>query len=177
MKKLIGIAAKARSGKDTVATYLWEKYGVTRIAFADPIKVAAQSMFGLTHDQAWNDSLKETVIPYWGLSPRQMLQQLGTDASKPVFGPDIWIKRWAMSYSTLMETDDIVVPDVRCDLEASYLRMLGGVIIHLERPDAQAVSSHISEAGVTVHPEDRYIINNGTLEDLYAKVEIVLGTM
>lgn len=177
MKKLIGIAAKARSGKDAIATYLWEKYGFTRIAFADPIKVAAQSMFGLTHEQAWNDELKEKVIPYWGLSPRQMLQQLGTDASKPVFGPDVWIKRWGMSYSTLMETDDIVVPDVRCDLEASYLRMLGGVIIHLERPDAQAVSSHISEAGTTVFPEDRYIINNGTLEDLYAKVEIVLGTM
>jgi dephospho-CoA kinase len=57
--KLIGITGKARSGKDTIARHLWAQHAFTRIAFADPLKLAAQSIFGLTHDQTWNDDLKK----------------------------------------------------------------------------------------------------------------------
>ena len=169
--KLIGITGKARSGKDTVARMLFAQHAFTRIAFADPLKLAAQQMFGLSKEQTWGDHKKEEIIPYWGMSPRQMFQLLGNEAVKPVFGADIWIKRWSMSYATLKDTDDIIVPDVRFDHEASHIRSLGGVIVELQRGIGLVGSTgdHTSERGLSTLPE--YTIdNNGTLEDLRVKV-------
>ena len=169
--KLIGITGKARSGKDTIAQMLFAQHAFTRIAFADPLKLAAQQMFGLSTEQTWGDHKKEEVIPYWGMSPRQMFQLLGNEAVKPVFGADIWIKRWSMSYATLKDTDDIIVPDVRFDHEASHIRSLGGVIVEVLRGPGLVGSTgdHVSERGLSTLPE--YTIdNNGTLEDLRVKV-------
>lgn len=174
MKKLIGISGKARSGKDTIASHLWATYGFTRIAFADPMKLAAQAIFGLSQDATWNDTVKEAEIPYWGLSPRRMFQLLGNDALKPVFGNDLWIKRWNITYQQMKETDDIVVPDVRFDHEADFIRSLGGTILHLSRPDVQAVASHVSEAGIELKVGDWEVINDGTILDLTAKVDAIL---
>lgn len=171
MKKLIGIAAKARSGKDTVAKYLFESYGFTRIAFADPVKLAAQAIFGLSHDATWNDDIKETTIPYWGLSPRRMFQLVGTECVKPHFGKDVWIKRWNVAYNTLKETDDIVVPDVRFEEEAAYLRSIGGRILHLSRPGVAPVSDHVSEAGIDKCKGDLLLVNDGTIQDLYNNLD------
>ena len=169
--KLIGITGKARSGKDTIAQMLFAQHAFTRIAFADPLKLAAQQMFGLSTEQTWDDRYKETIIPCWGMSPRQMFQLLGNEAVKPVFGADIWIKRWSMSYAIFRDTDDVIVPDVRFDHEASHIRSLGGVIVELQRGIGLVGSTgdHTSERGLSTLPE--YTIdNNGTLEDLRVKV-------
>ena len=169
--KLIGITGKARSGKDTVARMLFAQHAFTRIAFADPLKLAAQQMFGLSKEQTWDDRYKETIIPCWGMSPRQMFQLLGNEAVKPVFGADIWIKRWSMSYAIFRDTDDVIVPDVRFDHEASHIRSLGGVIVEVQRGIGLVGSTgdHASERGLSTLPE--YTIdNNGTLEDLRVKV-------
>lgn len=174
MRKIIGIAGKARSGKDTIANYLWHQYGFTRTAFADPIKLAAAHMFGLSREQTWDDSLKEQVIPYWGMSPRRMFQLLGTEASKPVFGDDIWVKRLQLTLSGL-RGDDFVIPDVRHELEAEMIRKEGGIILHLYRDNAQAVAAHSSEVGIAVHPDDYQMENNGTLQDLYRRVDHLIS--
>jgi hypothetical protein len=177
--KLIGITGLARSGKDTVAHYLWAEHGYTRVAFADPLKWASQYIFGLTYEQAWRDHLKEVVIPYWGMSPRQIFQLLGTEAIRGTFGDDIWCKRWMLSYGPLSGTDHIVVPDVRADVEAAMLRSLGGVIIELTRDESGlsgSTATHSSERGLSTFPEYE-ITNNGTIQDLHDAVNAVLGKM
>ena len=175
--KLIGICGKARSGKDTIAKHLFEAHAFTRIAFADPIKQAARHIFALTHEQTWDDALKEVVIPYWDMSPRQMFQKLGTDATHPVFGQNIWMKRWYVTYDVLKDTDHIVVPDVRRDYELAGIRELGGVIIRIDRDEAGltgAEAQHISETGLSMAPD--YIIkNDGTIAGLKAAVDHLLG--
>lgn len=176
--KLIGITGKARSGKDTIAQILFAQHAFTRIAFADPLKMAAQQMFGLTHEQTWAEAVKEQVIPHWGISPRQMFQLLGNEAVKPVFGADIWIKRWSMSYNMLKDTDDIIVPDVRFDHEAAHIRSLGGVIVEVQRGIGLVGSTgdHVSERGLSTLPE--YTIDNsGTLEELEAKVNALVEAL
>ena len=60
----------------------------------------------------------------------------------------------------------MVVCDVRYDNEAEWVRNLGGLVIHVERPDASAVNPHSSESGVTKLPGDMTIVNTGTLGDL-----------
>lgn len=175
--KLIGICGKARSGKDTIAKYLWNQHAFTRIAFADPVKLAAQKIFGLTDAQTWNDDLKEVEIPYWGMSPRRMFQLVGTEGGRDIFGYDLWIKRFILSYSMFKHTDDVVVPDVRFDNEAETIRELGGIIIEVRRGQGLAgeAAQHKSEAGLSL-PPDNVITNEGTLAELYAKVNYVVGS-
>lgn len=79
MTKIIGIAAVARSGKDTVASMLLKHEGVATYALADPLKLGCQILFGLTDAETWHDDLKEKVIPHWGWSPRKIFQTVGTD--------------------------------------------------------------------------------------------------
>jgi hypothetical protein len=174
MKRIIGIAGKARSGKDSAASYLFAAYGFTRIALADPLKLAAQQMFGLTDAQTWSDAVKEEVIPFWGLSPRQMFQRLGSDAVKPVFGNDHWVKRFKISYALLKDTDRVVVPDIRFEYEADMIRDLGGLMIHITRDSAAPVSAHVSEAGILHKPGDVSVSNNFTLQDFYDALDKVV---
>ena len=169
--KLIGLTGKARSGKDSIAEILFEHYGFTRIAFADPVKLAAQKIFALSNAQTWNDDMKEVVIPYWDLTPRQMFQKVG-DATKAQFGDGVWMKRWYLGYDMLKDSDDIVVPDCRYDLEASGVRSLGGIIVRVVRPEEGLdgdVSLHSSESGLSL-AVDYTINNNGTLDDLRNQV-------
>lgn len=176
---LIGVVGKAHSGKDEVAKHLFAQHAFTRIALADPLKLAAQQMFGLTQKQTWDPDYKEVVIPFWGMSPRTMFQLLGTEASKPVFGDDVWCKRWELSYALLKDTDNIICTDIRFDVEAGMIRANGGVIIELQRGVAGLEggnATHISEAGLTL-PPDFIIDNNHTLAELYAAVDYIVEVL
>ena len=179
-KKLIGLAGKAGAGKDTVADYLWEKEGAIKIAFADALRGAAAHIFGLGMVNFTDRDLKEAEVEYWGMSPRRMLQLLGTEATKPVFGDNIWLKRWFLSYSAVRDTDHVVVPDVRFDVEAEAIRSLGGVIVHVVRPgfglDGDS-AAHVSEAGIELCDGDLYLSNDGTTCDLGHKVDQLWGSI
>ena len=173
-KKLIGLAGKAGAGKDTVADYLWEKEGAIKIAFADALRAAGTAIFGLNPQNFLDRDMKESEVEYWGMTPRRMLQLLGTEATKPVFGDNIWLKRWFLSYSAVRDTDHVVVPDVRFDVEADAIRNLGGTIIHIARPGAGlpgATGEHSSEAGIELRDGDMYLSNSGSVEELRYKVD------
>ena len=177
-KKLIGLAGKAGAGKDTVADYLWEKEGAIKIAFADPLRLAASAIFGLSVESFLDRDLKEAEVEYWGISRRDMCQLLGTEATKPVFGDNIWLKRWFLSYSAVRDTDHVVVPDVRFDVEADAIRNLGGTLIHIARPGARlsgAAGEHSSEAGIELRDGDMYLSNSGSVEELHRKVDELWG--
>lgn len=92
MPTIIGLAAIARSGKDTVASMLLEHGDVAAYALADPLKLGCQSLFGLTDEETWSDDLKEKQIPFWGMSPRQMFQCVGTEFLRD-HTPDHWLLR------------------------------------------------------------------------------------
>lgn len=173
---LIGLTGKARSGKDTVAKILGMNYGFTRIAFADPLKLAAQQMFGLTEEQTWSDGLKEVVIERWGKSPRQILQLLGTEAAHPIFGKDIWVKRFDMSYELVKNVGHVVATDARTDTEADYIRANGGYVVEIQRGTglSGSVGDHASERGLSTLP-DFVIDNTGSLDDLFKRVEQIYG--
>lgn len=175
--KLLGLAGKARSGKDTVAEIMCRKHGFVRFAFADPVKLACQQIFGLSHEQTWHDDKKEVVIPYWGMTPRKIFQTLG-DCIKPQFGDDVWCKRFDMAYELVKDSDDVVVTDCRYDAEANLLREQGGVIVEIRRGVGLVGSAgdHASERGLSSLP-DYVIENNGTLEELEAKVAELLGVL
>lgn len=177
---LIGITGKAGVGKDTVADELWRKYAFTRIAFADPMKRAAQEIFGLTDAQAWSRDLKEVPIEYWGMSPRRIFQLIGTEAMQPTFGKDVWVRRWLLSYNLVKDSDHVVVPDVRFDHEAKMIQALGGFTLLITRGVEsnleQTAQAHISEAGINKDYIDLVIRNDGTIPDLHKEVRLFMDS-
>ena len=74
----IGLLGNKGCGKDTLADYLVKDKNFIKYSFANPIKEIAKHLFNLSDEQL-NGSHKETIDNRWNLSPRIILQRLGTE--------------------------------------------------------------------------------------------------
>ena len=176
---IIGILGKKRSGKDTTGDYLVKNNGFTKYSFANPIKRGAMELFGFTEEQVFGDS-KDEIDPVWGITPRLVLQIMGTevfqyDIPKHIpelqkFGRSFWVKRFEQWYQNNPDLD-VVICDVRFQHEVDAILSMGGVIWSVNRPNLNKGDAHASEKemdsiiGVTTK-----INNDGGLGDLYEKV-------
>lgn len=172
---MIGFAGKKRSGKDTCADLLVRKHGFTKTSFAEPLKEACRALFLFNDSQLYGD-LKEESDPRWGASPREILQYVGTDLLRkqtlmPELGEDIFIRNLLLR----AESTKLVVADVRFANEAQAIQKAGGIVIRIERPGVEDGDTHESEK--LDFQTDRTIYNDGSLEDLYAKVEEILNSL
>ena len=168
---LIGIAGRARSGKDTVANFIIAAIGGYRYSFADPIR-AMLAPLGLDMSDPYWQARKEEPIPALGVSPRRMMQTLGTEWGRQLISPDLWL---IMAHQRLLQNGPgMVISDVRFDNEAAWIRKHGGRIIHVIRPDIKAVEAHASEDGIEMQDTDARLFNSGTLEELQLSVRELL---
>lgn len=137
MTIVIGLAGGAGSGKSTAATFLVDRYGAKRFAFADPLKQIAMRTLKFTHEQCYGTQAeKEAIDPRYNFSPRQFLQWLGTEGIRTVLGEDFW---WQFALDTIRREAPAlaVIEDVRFPNEANALleraaveeqRMLSAVV-------------------------------------------------
>lgn len=168
---LIGIAGRARSGKDTVANFIIAAIGGYRYSFADPIRAMLAPLGVDMNDPYWQ-ARKEQVIPALGVSPRRMMQTLGTEWGRNLINPDLWL---VMAHQRLLRNGPgMVISDVRFENEAAWIRKHGGRIIHVIRPEAKAVEAHASEDGIEMLDTDAQLFNSGTLEELQLTVRELL---
>lgn len=168
---LIGIAGRARSGKDTVANFIIAAIGGYRYNFADPIRAMLAPLGVDMNDPYWQ-ARKEDVIPALGVSPRRMMQTLGTEWGRNLINPDLWL---VMAHQRLLRNGPgMVISDVRFENEAAWIRKHGGRIIHVIRPEAKAVEAHASEDGIEMQDTDARLFNSGTLEELQLSVRELL---
>lgn len=168
--RIIGLAGKARQGKDTIAHYLCKRYGMTQLAFADPIRDMIELGLGVT--ARYSVERKEETIPYIGASYRQLAQTLGTEWGRSIH-QDLWINVMAVKLVALAdEHDAIVITDVRFENEAEWVRKIGS-LWHVRRKDAPEIplSNHSSENGIEPREGDYTLHNNGSLEDLYQNID------
>lgn len=174
LPRLVGLTGAAGSGKDSLADYLVENYDYHKYSFASPIKHALCAMFGWRYEW-WEDrEFKETVNPDIGFSPRQLAQTLGTEWGRRTLTVDFWVRRAQLEWKRLNEINDetygrlpmMVIPDVRFDNEARWIYDAGGIVIHIVRPDAEPVTPHVSEVGISPRYVDAVIANDGTLSEL-----------
>jgi hypothetical protein len=167
---LIGITGRARSGKDTVADFIVSQTGGYKYSFADPLK---QMLLPLGIDMStpyWQERKEQETV--FGVSPRRLMQTLGTEWGRNLIHPDLWLLLADQKITQCGE--NMVVTDVRFENEAAWVRWYGGVVIHVVRPDATPVEQHISEAGINNHIDDMSICNDGTLEELKTNVLLLL---
>lgn len=173
---LVGICGVAGCGKDTVFALLKELHPkFERMAFADPLKSAAGTLFGWESKDLFKNEFKNYWDTYWGLSVRDAYQRLGTECMRANFGDDFWVKRWELEY--LKSKSDVIMTDVRFDNEADYIRKAGGQILHLYRDGSglkESEGEHASEAGVLWDTNDYFIENNSTMGDLMDRTRVFL---
>lgn len=199
--KLIGIHGHAGAGKDTVSGYLHCNYQkVYGESFAGPLKDCCAEAFGIDRELFDAPELKNERIEYWGVTPRMMAQFVGTELFRNhvgalvnghfphIPGDDFWIYRLAGRLSGALNEyqngyapgDCVVIPDVRFQNEYDFIVANNGIVIHLTRPGFSGnvgISNHASEAGIAnFHtPETTfYVENNGTLPELYAKIDAIV---
>lgn len=176
---IIGLTGPAGSGKDTVARFLCETQGFVQVAFADAMRDGLKAMFGLTDRDLLDRARKELVIPWMGVSPRKLMQELGMWARNTI-DRDVWVTITAGRVDTIVRAapaslhiSGIVVSDVRFANEAGWLRETGAQLWHIHRTTraytglASNARLHCSEAGIEWKTGDRCIHNDGSIDDLY----------
>lgn len=176
---IIGLGYKARAGKDTVAAHLVNNYAFVQESFAYPLKEYIGRQICGFNDKQLYGAWKETLDPEWEMTPRQMLQLIGTDALRKVVHDDFWVipmKRKLKEH--LRNERHIVISDVRFLNEIKMIRSLGGKIVKVERENPDKITGfekHSSEFQLEAFNEWDFIIeNNGTLETLYTKVDVMM---
>lgn len=119
LRKIIGVAAPARSGKDTVASILLRHKDIIAYALADPLKIGCQVLFGLADEETWNDDAKEQAIPLWRGSPRFLFQQVGTEWMREL-DPEHWLKRSERAFNSLGSQENSLVYSQLQDIKAPF---------------------------------------------------------
>ena len=172
---IIGLGFQARVGKGCVAEWLTDKHGFVEVAFADALKAACRTIFGLTHSQLYGDD-KDRKDAFWDDTPRNILQLVGTECLRRGYRDDVWVK--ALQRGIEAHPDrDYVVSDVRFPNEGQAIKGWGGKLIRIERPDAPriATAAHASETAMqTWAGWDCTLVNDGTLDALHSRIDLLL---
>lgn len=110
--RLIGIAGPARAGKDTLASYMLDNLdGVwSRSSFADPLKEMLRAI-GVD----CSDDKKAVVSDDYGVTPRHMMQTLGTEWGREMIHGNIWVE----AFARLNAGKCVIVPDVRFEFQST----------------------------------------------------------
>jgi len=199
---IIAISGLIGSGKDTAADYLVNLHEFRRESFAGNLKDSMCAIFGWDREMLEGRSKssrewREQVDLWWSerlgiphLTPRWILQHVGTDIIRGQFHDDMWL---ASLENKLRKTDDdIVISDVRFKNEVAMLRKLGAICIEVtrgDRPDwyntaldgnvsmLEKLKVHRSEYDWIGTDFDHVLDNNGTLDNLYTQVELLIPAL
>jgi len=178
----IGLAGYARSGKDTVVKYLEMKYSYKRIAFADQIRNALYNLNPIVRVKTQDDpeaklpwALRDMVDFYgWeelkdiSVDVRGLMQRLGTEVARDMWGNDFWVDQ---AFREVAIHPRAALSDVRYVNEAQRVRDFGGQVWRVVRPGYEAVNDHPSEHALDGFMFDHIIVNDGTLDELYDKID------
>lgn len=163
---LIGICGRKRSGKDSISDMFINEFGFVKRSFAGPLKEACRIIFGFSDEQV-NGNLKEKIDETWGMTPRYILQAVGTDLFRNQIDKNIWIK--SMECFLRNNPDkNVIVPDIRFANEADFIRSCPGrqgILIKVERPSLGVnKDTHPSETEMENYNNfDFLIVNNQSL--------------
>jgi hypothetical protein len=179
MKRIIAICGAKRSGKDVLASHIVNKYGYTRLSFAEPLKHIVKLLFDFNDQQVGliegsNDE-KDTLDERWGISPRKALQFVGTEILQNKIQellPNIKRDYFAnILLSKIEYNKTYVISDLRFIHEYDKIKHLDIQIIKVIRPSIITDEQHLSENEYMYIPVDKEIVNDGTFEDYINRFE------
>jgi hypothetical protein len=156
----IAFGFKMRSGKDTCVDYLISKHGGCKISFAKPLYKAlytVQDIFNLPQEK-----------------DRQFLLMIGDWARQK---DDNIFVNLALNNSLI---GNKFCSDLRFLIEYNALKKDGWICIKVNRNTGLPPSEHKSETELDILKDEDwdYIIdNNGTLEELYDKLDTIIANI
>lgn len=176
LRKIVGLAGFAGSGKSTVANIFVEEHGYTKLSFATPLKQMLRTLDPVldAHGTRISDVLAESdenTLKSRFPEYRRLLQMLGTDCIRDR-DPEFWI---AQLDKVAQKYDKVIIDDVRFMNEAEYIWNHSGFDIGtnfvVERPGVVSESSHSSETLPNyLKKRTITIYNDSDLEHLRKKV-------
>ena len=181
---LIGVVGLIGSGKGTVADRLEDKHGFRKDSFAKSLKDAVSCMFNWDREMLEGKTessrhWREQPDNFWSakfgkpVTPRWVLQHFGTEVMRQNMHDAIWIDSCLMRYNGT----PTVIADTRFQNELKMIQKSGGKLILVKRgelpsrEDMEAKGAHKSEWDWMGWNFDFVIENNGSKEDLFAKVD------
>ncbi|WGH21375.1 deoxynucleoside monophosphate kinase [Arthrobacter phage Emotion] len=181
---LIAAIGHKRVGKDTFADVLVNRYGYTRVAFADPLKDAALALNPYVGPTPLPGALAsefrrlQDVVAALGWEKakdvvpgvRETLQRLGTDAIRAL-DDTFWVRAGVKAIEAI--DGPVVVTDARFPNEGDTVRALGGYIVRIERALPDDGDRHPSETALDDYMADFCIFNDGPVEDLQAHARYI----
>ena len=172
--RIIAISGHAQNGKDTTANIIkkhLEERGdrVLIVHYADLLKFICTKYFD------WDGQKDERG--------RHLLQYIGTDIIR-CKEPSFWVD-FVIKMLTLFDDcwDYVLIPDTRFPNEIKALRNAGFSVAHLRvsrgggwvSPLTEEQQNHPSETALDKTSPDVFVKNNGTIEDLDAKLSKWIG--
>ena len=191
--------------KETPLGEEWVKFKVVRTKITKFERIDEVFYFS-TIEEANKFKLNNLNYDYFGeiekveMTPRLMLQLLGTDCGREILHPDIWVNSLMAEYKSKLSTnnpvDDLdweprfiypnwIITDLRFPNEMEAVKKRGGITIRVNRSFNHKMGSketgtinltpeHESETALDNAEFDYVIQNNGTISDLIDKIRNIL---
>ena len=203
--EIIGLCGIIGSGKDTTANIIKKHYGHEQMSFSETLKDVLSPLFGWDRDLLEGKSeesrlWREQPDKYWSkilgknFTPRQALQEIGTELFRDKFDKNIWCNSVKKKILDEQKSGNIIFSDCRFPNEIAMIKELGGTVIEIQpkiipcwyneakiinsRPDSVYTGElskfknrnknlHESEfSWIGVHNPDHVLTNNGSIDDL-----------
>ena len=201
---IIGINGKIGSGKDTVGKIIqylqcyntgeitiedvmsnpehewWleeqSKFEIKK--FAGKLKEVASLLTGIDIEDFEDQEFKKLYMsPEWGMTYREFLQKLGTEAMREGLHTNVWVNALFADYKppkmSQYNPSNWIITDMRFPNELEAVEERKGITIRVVR-SGTTVGTHASETALDDAYFDHVISNNGTIEDLIEKVRQIL---
>lgn len=205
---IIGINGKIGSGKDTVGKIIqwltkpeldgqyigfqtYDDYTLQKLSpfkikkFAGKLKQIGSILSGIDAGMFEDQDFKKLdMAPEWGMTYREFLQKLGTEAMRDGLHTNVWVNALFADYQPIgWEPEDVsnwIITDMRFPNEMEAVVEKNGITIRVVRDYAlrggpeDPKNLHPSETALDGHTMHYEIINDGTIEDLVEKVREIL---
>lgn len=123
-----------------------------------------------SYDEDYEDQF---YIRTFKMTPRKLLQLIGTECGRNIIHPNIWVNASMSGYSG---ESNWIFTDVRFPNEADAIRNRGGILIRTKRfMELETKAQHPSETALDNYTDWDYVIENtGSIEELTEKVRQIL---
>jgi len=186
-KKCISIIGEFRSGKDTAADFICKRLNCKKFALASPLKELVCNLFQISMEELdkfknehWSIDAYELLTPVYddgdykrlNTTFRSILQRTG-DSMKQFFGTHVFMSKL---HEKIRDEDMVVISDVRLKEEQDWLMShRDTVFIKIVRnTEKTADSNHRTETESNTLSWDYLVENNGTIEELYEKLAVII---
>jgi len=174
---LLGLVGFQSAGKGTAGGVLASEYEFRQQEFAGPLKDAVAIIFNwprhlLSGDTEESRVFREKVDEDWSrrlgypVTPRNMLQKMGTEAGRNVFGADLWVQSLD---SRIDMAANNVITDVRFPNEMRWIRSKGGYIVRIMRGPDPVWYDTAWEYNASIRPETAIIYDEKDNEVHYSE--------